>query len=64
MPSWKLWGKAADLAGYEWATLNTFKKATLTRIARSMGPAAGRLCGLPFQNFHTQEPHIEETREA
>lgn len=60
---WKLWGKAADLAGYEWVTLKTFKKATATRIARTVGPEA-----IAYQAGHSkismpQEHYIEETRE-
>lgn len=60
----KLWRKVADQADYEWMTLKTFRKATATLIARTLGAE-----GAAYQAGHskismTQEHYIEEVHEA
>jgi integrase len=60
----KLWRKVADLAGYDWVTLKTFRKATATRIARTMGPEAAAYQAGHSKISMTQEHYIEEIHEA
>lgn len=60
----KLWRKVADQAGYEWVTLKTFRKATATRIARTLGPEAAAYQAGHSKVSMTQEHYIEEIHEA
>lgn len=60
----KLWRKVADQAGYEWVTLKTFRKATATRIARTLGPEAAAYQAGHSKISMTQEHYIEEIHEA
>ncbi|MFB9164123.1 tyrosine-type recombinase/integrase [Arthrobacter psychrochitiniphilus] len=60
----KLWRKVADRAGYEWVTFKTFRKATSTRIARTLGPEAAAYQAGHSKISMTQKHYIEEIHEA
>jgi len=60
----QLWRRVANLLGYDWVTLKTFRKANATLIARALGPEAAAYQVGHSKVSMTQEHYIEELHEA
>lgn len=60
----KIWRVLSDDIGYDWVTLETFRKTNAVIIARTMGPEAAAYQAGHSKVSMTQEHYIEEHRGA